>query len=157
MSSWRWLAKIPGSGSVSQRYGSADPDPYQNIMDPQHWSERIGLTSMMHGRMLVSENSYWKWPTFWRLSVQATRPDSSSSSRTAVAFSSSPGSTCPQRIQEMINNRQKRNGIAWTPLCLRNRNRNLSKVGTGTIKNSYGSAQHCFEQSSTIVIKRDFT
>jgi hypothetical protein len=27
------------SGSISQRYGSADPDPdaHQNIMDPQHW------------------------------------------------------------------------------------------------------------------------
>jgi hypothetical protein len=24
------------SGSVSQRYGYADPDPYQNITDPQH-------------------------------------------------------------------------------------------------------------------------
>jgi hypothetical protein len=26
-----------GSGSVSQRHGSADPDPDQNVMDPQHW------------------------------------------------------------------------------------------------------------------------
>ncbi len=26
--------RIPGS--LSQRYGSADPDPYQNVMDPQH-------------------------------------------------------------------------------------------------------------------------
>jgi hypothetical protein len=25
-----------GSGSISQRHGSADPDPYQNVMDPQH-------------------------------------------------------------------------------------------------------------------------
>jgi hypothetical protein len=29
------------SGSVSQRYGSEDPDPhpdpYQNVTDPQHW------------------------------------------------------------------------------------------------------------------------
>jgi hypothetical protein len=24
------------SGSVSQRYGSADQDPYQNVTDPQH-------------------------------------------------------------------------------------------------------------------------
>ncbi len=27
----------PGSGSISQRHGSADPDPLQNVMDPQHW------------------------------------------------------------------------------------------------------------------------
>jgi hypothetical protein len=25
-----------GSGSVSQRYGSVDPDLYQNVMDPKH-------------------------------------------------------------------------------------------------------------------------
>jgi hypothetical protein len=31
--------KITGSGSesVSQRYGSADPDLYQNVTDPRHW------------------------------------------------------------------------------------------------------------------------
>jgi hypothetical protein len=35
---WRSLKKIAGSGSISQRYGSADPDPdtYKNFMDPQH-------------------------------------------------------------------------------------------------------------------------
>jgi hypothetical protein len=26
-----------GSRSVSQRYGFADPDPHQNVPDPQHW------------------------------------------------------------------------------------------------------------------------
>jgi hypothetical protein len=28
------------SGSISQRHGSADPDPdpHQNVMDPQHWN-----------------------------------------------------------------------------------------------------------------------
>jgi hypothetical protein len=36
--SWS-LAKFAGSGSISQRYGSADPDPdpYQNFIDPQHY------------------------------------------------------------------------------------------------------------------------
>jgi hypothetical protein len=34
--SLRSLTKIAGSGSISQRYGSADPDPYQNLMDPQN-------------------------------------------------------------------------------------------------------------------------
>jgi hypothetical protein len=30
--------KIEGSGYISQRHGSADPDPdpHQNVMDPQH-------------------------------------------------------------------------------------------------------------------------
>ncbi len=27
------------SGSISQRHGSADPDPHQNDMDPQHCQE----------------------------------------------------------------------------------------------------------------------
>jgi hypothetical protein len=26
----------PGSGSISQRHGSPDPDPHQNVMDPEH-------------------------------------------------------------------------------------------------------------------------
>jgi hypothetical protein len=30
------MMKIEGSGSISQRHGSADPDPHQNVMDPQH-------------------------------------------------------------------------------------------------------------------------
>ncbi len=25
------------SGSISQRHRSADPDPHQNVLDPQHW------------------------------------------------------------------------------------------------------------------------
>jgi hypothetical protein len=29
-----------GSGSISQRYGSVDPDPHQNITDPQHWFKK---------------------------------------------------------------------------------------------------------------------
>ncbi len=31
------MMKISGSGSISQRHGSVDPDPHQNVMDPQHW------------------------------------------------------------------------------------------------------------------------
>jgi hypothetical protein len=33
------MSKIAGSesGSISQRHGSADPDPHKNVMDPQHW------------------------------------------------------------------------------------------------------------------------
>jgi hypothetical protein len=31
------MPKIAGSGSISQRHGSADPDPHQNVMDPEHW------------------------------------------------------------------------------------------------------------------------
>jgi len=30
------MTKIAGSGSISQRHGSADPDPPKNVMDPQH-------------------------------------------------------------------------------------------------------------------------
>ncbi len=39
--------EIAGSGyesrSISQRYGSADPDPYQNFMDPQQCGSVNGL------------------------------------------------------------------------------------------------------------------
>ncbi len=37
LASWRSMRKIAGSGSISQRHESADPDPYQNVIDPQHW------------------------------------------------------------------------------------------------------------------------
>jgi hypothetical protein len=38
LASWRLMTKIlgSGSGSISQRHGSADPDPHQNVMDPEH-------------------------------------------------------------------------------------------------------------------------
>ncbi len=36
LASWRSITKREESGSVSQRYGSADPDPYQNVTDPKH-------------------------------------------------------------------------------------------------------------------------
>ncbi len=40
LASWRSMTKIAGSGSASgsnsQRHWSADPDPHQNVMDPQH-------------------------------------------------------------------------------------------------------------------------
>jgi hypothetical protein len=31
------------SGSVSQRYGSEDPDPNQNVTDPEHWKLKISV------------------------------------------------------------------------------------------------------------------
>ncbi len=37
LASWRSVTKLAGSGYISQRHGSADPDPPQNVMDPQHW------------------------------------------------------------------------------------------------------------------------
>jgi hypothetical protein len=30
------MTKIAGSGSISQRHGSVDPDPRQNVTDPEH-------------------------------------------------------------------------------------------------------------------------
>ncbi len=35
-----------GSGSISQRYGSGNPDPRQNVTDPQHCSAGIFKKSM---------------------------------------------------------------------------------------------------------------
>jgi hypothetical protein len=43
LASCRSMTKIAGSGSesgsISKRHGSADsdPDPHQNVMDPEHW------------------------------------------------------------------------------------------------------------------------
>jgi hypothetical protein len=34
-----------GSGSICQRYGSGDPDPHQNVTDPQHCLTLLYRTS----------------------------------------------------------------------------------------------------------------
>jgi hypothetical protein len=43
------MTKIAGSGSesgsISQRHGSADPDPSQNVMDPQHCFKEFNCTT----------------------------------------------------------------------------------------------------------------
>ncbi len=37
--------------SVIQRYGSEDPDPYQNVMDPEYWfQEGLGSDKLVLGR-----------------------------------------------------------------------------------------------------------
>jgi hypothetical protein len=47
LASWRSMMKLAGSGSgyISQMHGSADPDPdpHQNVLDPQHWLSHIIL------------------------------------------------------------------------------------------------------------------
>ncbi len=35
------MTTIAGSESISWRQGSADPDPHQNVMDPQHCSQEL--------------------------------------------------------------------------------------------------------------------
>ncbi len=41
------MTKIAGSRarSICQRHGSANPDPYQNIMDPHHWNKHFQMSS----------------------------------------------------------------------------------------------------------------
>jgi hypothetical protein len=40
-----------GSRSISQRYGSANPDPHQNVTDPQHWKQ----VSVKDGKMALTK------------------------------------------------------------------------------------------------------
>jgi hypothetical protein len=41
------MTKIAGSesGSISQKHGSEDPDPPQNVMVPEHWLEELSGVS----------------------------------------------------------------------------------------------------------------
>ncbi len=52
MASWKCMTKIAGSGSgsSSQRHGSADPDPHQNVMDPQHGYVLTVYAVLWYGR-----------------------------------------------------------------------------------------------------------
>ncbi len=45
------LKKGVGSGSISQRYGSEDLDPHQNVTNPQHW--KLRKTFFFNGRNKV--------------------------------------------------------------------------------------------------------
>ncbi len=38
LASCRSMTKIAGSRSITERHRSTDPDPYQNVMESQHWS-----------------------------------------------------------------------------------------------------------------------
>ncbi len=59
LASWRSMMKIEGSGSasgsasgsgsISQRHGSADPDPHQNVMDPEHCDQCCGSKDVYPG------------------------------------------------------------------------------------------------------------
>jgi hypothetical protein len=37
------MTKIEGSGSINHRHGSADADPHENVMDPEHWFQKIAI------------------------------------------------------------------------------------------------------------------
>jgi hypothetical protein len=39
------MTKKAVSGSVILRFGSVDPDPYQNVMDPEHGLYELALSS----------------------------------------------------------------------------------------------------------------
>jgi hypothetical protein len=60
------MTKIAGSGSgfISQRHGSADPDPHQNVMDPQRCLKDMDITLMgdiinilKHARVVANRNT----------------------------------------------------------------------------------------------------
>ncbi len=46
------MTKTAGSGSISQRHGSPDPDPHQNVMDPEHWLQGA-LVNDSHAEVLA--------------------------------------------------------------------------------------------------------
>jgi hypothetical protein len=56
------MTKIAGSGSISQRHGSEkpDPDPPQNVMDPQHCF--IGSESKDEESASVTNDNYFSGP-----------------------------------------------------------------------------------------------
>jgi hypothetical protein len=49
--SFKPLKKEVESGSISQRYGSADPDPHQKITDPQHWPKGLRKSKVVVSRV----------------------------------------------------------------------------------------------------------
>jgi hypothetical protein len=46
--SLKLMKKGVRSGSISQRYGSGDPDPHQDVNDPQHCYSGLGIVVQNH-------------------------------------------------------------------------------------------------------------
>ncbi len=48
------MTKIAGSGSISQKHGyeDPDPDPPQNVLDPEHWN-KLYKDEAMKGTNLI--------------------------------------------------------------------------------------------------------
>ncbi len=68
VSPWRSMTKIAGSrsGCISHRHGSADPDPNQNGMDPQHCLEHDYYWAR------ISAGRGLRCPAWWRPLRRAT-------------------------------------------------------------------------------------
>ncbi len=63
--------KIEGSGSASgsgsrQRHGSADPDPHQNVMDPEHYLKGLETKKMGSTETFEKKNNSIKESEFLR-------------------------------------------------------------------------------------------
>jgi hypothetical protein len=71
------LTKIAGSGSesgsISQRHGSADPepDPHQNVMDPQHCCARNINRTRRGKKTVVVVMTFHSAARYWRMMVTA--------------------------------------------------------------------------------------
>ncbi len=52
-----------GSGSISQRHGSADPDPHQNVIDPQHCKKEYNPKSLK-ASLNFPANRCILWPKY---------------------------------------------------------------------------------------------
>ncbi len=98
VASWRSRTKIAGSGSgsgsIGQRLRSADPDPYQNVTDPQYcmpeykifvkgfeikdkFTPRCGTVTIFYGSGSVRFwllKSYGSGSDFWHITVPVPDP-----------------------------------------------------------------------------------
>ncbi len=63
------MKKIAGSGSISQRHGSPDPDPHQNVMDPEHCAkeEQTRFKYLLYFSFSFLENSALLAVWFWQV------------------------------------------------------------------------------------------
>ena len=65
------MMEIEGSESISQRHGSADPDPHQNDMDPQHWFRRISQPTYQNLIPILYTQSHTHVKCFHNVSLLA--------------------------------------------------------------------------------------
>jgi hypothetical protein len=52
------VGSVFGSGSISQMYESADPDPHQNVTDPQHCCAVEEYSTLYYAANSTQKTSY---------------------------------------------------------------------------------------------------
>jgi hypothetical protein len=106
-----------GSGSISQRHGSADPDPHQNVIDPEHC--KIHCPYQPEGIAWTNSYRVWTEATFQLREIRNHNKDDFSDGRRKHAAKSNYWRLCipsqPSEFTWSENFVLEKNSWLYTP------------------------------------------